>query len=280
MTPPWEWPRNAGDTLRRTLRDKKRDTSERMAAVGLAGDLVVMNDQMAESLLAVLKDASEPEHLRAAAAIALGPALEQTNAEGFDDDDIYSDPPVTKSVFETMQHTLRDIFFDETAPKIVRRRALEAAVRATDEWHADAIRTAYSGDKDWVLTAAFCMQYVPGFHAEILNLLQNPDPDIRYEAVSAAGSQEVEDAWPHVAALLKQPVTDKPLFLAAIEAAGTIGGDEAKFMLFDLAESEDEEIAETADEALAMKRYASAPYDDEDEDDEEDEEEEDETSQR
>jgi hypothetical protein len=82
-----------------------------------------------------------------------------------------------------------------------------------------------------------------------------------------------------VAALLQQPPEDKALFLAAIEAAGTIGGAEASELLLDLTDSEDEEIVEAADDALAMKRCGSDPYDDEDEDDEE-EDEEDETSQR
>ena len=43
--------------------------------------------------------------------------------------------------------------FDSSIPKQVRRRILEASVRAPEDWHQNAIRAAYSsGDKDWMLT--------------------------------------------------------------------------------------------------------------------------------
>jgi hypothetical protein len=46
----------------------------------------------------------------------------------------------------------------------VRRRVLEASVRAPQDWHQEAIREAYSsGDESWRLTAVFCMRFVRGF---------------------------------------------------------------------------------------------------------------------
>jgi len=108
-------------------------------------------------------------------------------------------------------------------PKLVRRRVLEASVRAVQDWHTDAIRAAAAGpDEDWKLTAAFCMQYVRGFDSQILDLLDSGNPDIHYEAICAAGTWELEDAWEHVAALLTSKSTEKPLLLAAIEAAASI----------------------------------------------------------
>ena len=78
-TPPWEWPRNAGKILHRILIDRQAAESDRTDAAALAGDLIVVNDEIAESLLAIMGSPGEPERLRAAAAIALGPALEQAD---------------------------------------------------------------------------------------------------------------------------------------------------------------------------------------------------------
>jgi hypothetical protein len=64
--------------------------------------------------------------------------------------------------------------------------------------------------------------------------------------------------------------TPKPLLLAAIGAVANIRPAEAGTILVDLADSEDEEIAETAAEAMAEAEMASDEEDPE-EDNEEDE---------
>ena len=57
-------------------------------------------------------------------------------------------------------------------PKELRRRILEASVRAFEPWHPDAIRTAYaSSDQEWVLTAVFAMAHIKGFDEQILESL-------------------------------------------------------------------------------------------------------------
>jgi ribonuclease E len=92
--------------------------------------------------------------------------------------------------------------------------------------------------------------------------LENPDPGIHYHAVRAAGTWEVEAAWPHVAALADSD-TNKPLRLAAIEALGTIRPLDSVEILANLADSEDEDVAETASEAMSM---AEGMLDEEDDD--------------
>jgi hypothetical protein len=135
----------------------------------------------------------------------------------------------------------------------VRRRALEASIRAPRDWHQSAVRTAYAtNDQEWQLTAVYCMQWVKGFRKEILEALNSRNPDIHREAVRAAGNWEVHEAWPHVAALLASPKTSKKMLLAAIEAAPNVNREEAGPALMDLADSTDEEIAEAADEAMSM----------------------------
>ena len=115
----------------------------------------------------------------------------------------------------------------------------------------------FSGDKDWMLTAVFSMRWVRGFDNQILEALKSTDPEIHYQAVDAAGNWELDAAWPHIVALLNDAGTPKPLLLAAIGAASGIRPQEAGEILIDLAASDDIEIAEAADEAIAMSEPMS-----------------------
>src|ERR1017187_8281640 len=84
-TPPWDWPRGIGQKFLSILRDPKAKASDRLLAADLAGDFTVISDPLAHALLAIVGNAAEPEELRAAAAISLGPALEQADIDEFDD---------------------------------------------------------------------------------------------------------------------------------------------------------------------------------------------------
>jgi HEAT repeat protein len=105
------------------------------------------------------------------------------------------------------------------------------------------------------------MRWVDGLEARILELLKSGNPEIEYEAVLAAGAWTVKEAWPHVHGLLAEETTERTLLLAAIEATGTIGGEEAEEILVELADSDDPEIAEVADDALVMLSNAQAEED-------------------
>lgn len=142
---------------------------------------------------------------------------------------------------------------DREVPKLVRRRVLEASVRAQEPWHARAVRAAYhSSDDEWRLTAVFCMRYTRGFDQEILETLESAEPLLCYEAMRAAGAWGVEAAWPQVRATLMARNVDKSLLLAAIDAVATFRPKDATELLHDLADSEDEEIAAAVSEALVM----------------------------
>jgi hypothetical protein len=268
-TPPWEWPEDAKETIHRLLLDHRADQSDRLLAAQLAGENVVIDDEMAGSLLAILGNSEEPERLRGRAAISLGPVLEMADTEELDGE--FDDPdavPVTEQTFHEIQDSLQELYRDEKTPKEVRRRILEASVRAPRDWHLDAIRAAYSsGDKDWMLTAVFGMGWIRGFDDQILEALESTDPDIHYEAVVAAGRQELDAAWPHVVALVEDRSTPKPLLLAAIEAVGQIRPREAGVVLIELYDStNDKEIAEAADEAMQMAQAITSEGEDDDED--------------
>jgi hypothetical protein len=149
----------------------------------------------------------------------------------------------------------------------VRRRILEASVRAPQDWHKMAVQEAYtSDDEDWQLTAVFGMQFIRGFDKQILESLSSRKPDIVYEAVCGAGNWEIDAAWPQIAAFVTSREIEKDLLLAAIEAAALIRPQEAAEIFGPLLESDDEDIIDAVYEALALTGQF---YDDDDDDDDE-----------
>jgi uncharacterized protein (UPF0147 family) len=263
-TPPWDWPEGTAEKLVSVLRDEQAAKPDRVLATEMAGDFTVVNDELVEALLAILRNSEESEQVRARAAISLGPILEYADTEGFDDG---GDVPISKRTFRGIQESLHALYREAHIPKEVRRRILEASVRTPQEWHENAVRSAYSsGDDLWKLTAVFCMRFVRGFDEQIVEELDNKNPEFHLEAVLAAGSWGVEAAWPHIAALIQSRRTPKPLLLAAIEAVPSIRPQEASEVLSRLIESRDADIVDAVHEALALAEEPS----DEDEDDEED----------
>ena len=249
-TSPWEWPDGAADVLLNTLRDPAEKPSRQSVAIHLACESDVMNDAIADALLVIARREDAPEELRGAAAIALGPALELASSDAFGDPE---EEALTAQGFKNVQKTLQQMYVDATLPKLVRRRILEAAVRAPQEWHQQAVRGAYaSNDDDWRLTAVFCMEFIAGFDQEILESLASSVPEIEHHAVRAAGNRELAEAWEHVEALLSNEDTDKALLLSAIEAAASIAPAQAGPILVEMAHSADEEIAEAAEVALIL----------------------------
>jgi hypothetical protein len=215
---------------------------------------------LADALLTLLRRDDQSEKIRGQAAISLGPVLEHADTEGFEDAD---DCPIVERTFHRIQQSLRQLYVDASVPSEVRRRILEASERAPEDWHRGAVRAAFSSDDEpWRLTAVFCMRFVRGCDGQILEALNSKNPNIHYEAVLAAGNWEIDAAWPHVAALITSRETEKPLFLAAIEAMASIRPQEAVEILGDL-DSQDEDIAAAVDEAIAV----AAGLSDEDEDD-------------
>jgi hypothetical protein len=266
-TPPWEWPEEADEIIIGILRDDHADESERLLAAELAGDFTVINEELVDTLLSIVLRGDETEELRCQAVLSLGPVLEYAYTDGFDDPE---EVPISEETFHRLQESLRKQYLDADIAKNVRRRILEASVRAPQDWHQDAIRAIYSlEDELWRLTAVFCMRFIRGFDDEIVEALESEDPEIHYQAVCAAGVWGVEAAWSHVSGLLTSEDTDKPLLLAAIEAVASIRPQEAAEILTDLTNSEDEDIAEATLEALTLAGLPREDVDwDEDDEDE------------
>ena len=70
--PPWQWPKNAGKIILGVLRNDQSDAFERLLAAELGGDYVVVNDDLADTLLSILCNPRESHTLRGQAAISLG----------------------------------------------------------------------------------------------------------------------------------------------------------------------------------------------------------------
>ena len=115
-TPPWEWPEGSGTMFLGILRDEQADESERLLATELAGDSTVVNDELADALLAIVCNGDEPEDLRAQAVISLGPALEYAYIDEFDDPEYV---PISEQTFSRIQKTLRKLYTDAGVPKEV-----------------------------------------------------------------------------------------------------------------------------------------------------------------
>jgi hypothetical protein len=253
--PPWEWPQGTDEKLLDVLRDHKATEADRLLAAELAGELSVTNDAIVEALLSTVGSPERSDEVRAKAAISLGPVLEEADIEGFAGD---GDPSISEATFKRALESLHALYLDEGLPTPVRRRILEASVRAPQDWHAEAIRAAYvSGEADWKLTAVFCMRFVSGFDETIVESLDSADQEVRREAVLAAGNWEVEGAWERIVSLLSSAGTEKALLLAAIEAAVALRPGEASELLEDLRTSDDEEIVDAVEEALAMAEASS-----------------------
>lgn len=226
----------------------------------MAGEYTLVDDGLVDALLEILQDPNESEELRGKAAIAFGPAFQQMD-ELMEPTDA-EEPLISEAKFREAQRILRAIYEDPSVPRLVRRKVLEASVRAHEPWHEGAVRAAYvSGDPEWKLTAVFCMQYVPGFEAEILESLDDPDPLVRMHAIEAAGVWKIPGVWDRISDLASSSKTPKNLRLAAIEALSNCSDPECLDVLERLSHSKDREIAEAAEEALS---YAFAEQEAED----------------
>jgi hypothetical protein len=104
--PPWDWPPTADKIIHDVLLDDQADASDRLLATQLAGDSTVVNDELADTLLSILCADRESDELRGRAAIALGPALEIADMDGFDDAD---DVPITEEMFGKIQETFHQL---------------------------------------------------------------------------------------------------------------------------------------------------------------------------
>jgi hypothetical protein len=268
--PPWDWPEEARDWLGEALKDD--DEQNRLTAAQLAS--AVVDEGLAGELLRVCREDPTAE-VASAAAIALGPALEECYVEydeGLADamPDLPETAPLSREAYQQVVEVLEGIYHDADCPTKVRRRALEAAVRAPRDWQVGAARAAHqSGDPDWRMTAVFCMGYLPGFEETILEVIAKDEHQgVRREALLAAGNQEIDAAGPEVLRVAANNDEPVELRIAAIAALETIFPEGSQELLETLAEAKNEELAEAAATTLEERVVFGSLYSDDDELDE------------
>jgi HEAT repeat protein len=134
----------------------------------------------------------------------------------------------------------------------VRRRAVEAIAYSGEAGVREIIEAAYYDDEEKMQASAlFAMGHSadPYWGKVLLQELDNPNPEMRFEAMRACGELEVPMAVPRLIEVsFDDP--DREVQQAAISALGRIGGRQAREALEAHYESDDEALSEAAAEAL------------------------------
>ncbi len=258
--PEWEWPEDTRLMVLQALRDDRAEVRG-LAAGHAAG---VMDDEVGGELLRVLRGDGDPG-VRAAAATSFGPALEECDAEevalGFDED-----LPLSRYLFVEVRKALHQVYCSAEVPDLVRRRAIEAAVRAPEPWLDGAARAAFaSGDAGWRTTAVFCMGWLDGHEPSILEALEDGDIDVRREAIRAAGRCSLPQACPELMRVAGTPAFERSLRLVAVESLAFMESPAAGDLLQLISRGSDVELADLAGWALEQRelfRSSGDPDDD------------------
>jgi len=143
----------------------------------------------------------------------------------------------------------------------VRRRAVEAISFSGEEGVREIIEAAYQDEaQNMRVSAVFAMgrSVDPHWGEPLLRELKNPDPEMRYEAARACGQLELKEAVSTLTRLIND--ADREVQGAAIWALGRIGGRGARRVLRACCGSDDEILAQAAEEALSELEFAEGVF--------------------
>ena len=134
----------------------------------------------------------------------------------------------------------------------VRRRAVEAIAYSGEAGVRDIIEAAYYDDDEKMQASAlFAMgRSADAFWRKLLvQELESPNPELRFEAARACGELETRSAVPKLIEMSTND-PDREVQQASIWALGRISGREAREALEAFFESDDEALSQAAAEAL------------------------------
>lgn len=267
-TPP---PLDSFDEVDRELVAALRSDDPQVRSYALSEVHAVVDDALARELLRFAREGDRDPEERGRALIALGPALEEASYEEAPDGSLPSggadwwEASLSDDGYRQLHGELRRLYHDAGIPKVVRRRALEAAVRAPRDWQREAAAAAWeSGDPEWRLTAVFAMGFLGGFRDEIVAAFRGEDPLVRRQAIRATGHSDAADRAlrKEVLALAADPGADREDRLAAIWALGEAQPRGAREVLEELVEDGDPEISAEAEAALEeIRLFSGSPPD-------------------
>lgn len=185
---------------------------------------------------------SDPDlEVQAAAALALGRYVLLGEFDQID-----------ASAAQRVEAALLDAYRDPDLDVWVRRRVLEALANSSHDDLPEMILQAYEDDDDTLRVGAiFAMgrSADPGWNHYVLDELGSSDRAMLFEATRASGELEIEEAVPDLIRLLADD--DVEIRDTAVWALGRIGGREARRALQACCASNDEDLQEAAEEALA-----------------------------
>ena len=214
------------------------DSEVRVAAIE---GLWENEDQALIGPLVHLLRADEASGVRAAAAVALARFVLLGELEKID-----RAPSMLaeQALLETLHSAEEDLE--------VRRRTVEAISYSGEAGVREIIEAAYYDEDEKMQTSAlFAMgrSADPYWRKLLVQELENPDPELRFEAARACGELENELA---ISRLIPMSMSDpdREVQQAAVSALGRIGGREAREALEAFYESEDEVLSVAAAEAL------------------------------
>ena len=153
---------------------------------------------------------------------------------------------------DRIEDALLSVIRNDEEPNEVRRRAVEAIAYSGRPNIRQIITDAYESDDDRMQVSALCAMgrsADPVWKDIVLAELDNPSAELRFEAARAAGELELEEAVPDLEKLAADG-SDREVQEAAVWALSGIGGKEARRILEDCYESDDEVLSNFADDAL------------------------------
>lgn len=234
------------------LRSLLDDSDPEVRAEAIA---CLWNDPDARWIDLLMRKATEDPHadVRAHAISALGRYVyegEEALLDGWDAPFI----EITPEDYQRVITFLLQIAHDPDESLTARRYALEAlAFRSDDPTVTDLIEWAYhQRDRRMKISAIFAMARHghPRWANYILTELKNPDAQIQYEAVRAAGELGLVQATDTLIELALNKTIRKPLRLLAIYALGETGDDRAYPILEKLARARDRDVRDVARDAI------------------------------
>jgi hypothetical protein len=134
----------------------------------------------------------------------------------------------------------------------VQQRAVESIAYSGQAQVRDVIEVAYCDEEEKMrISAVFAMgrSADPLWREIVIAELDDPNPEMRYEAARACGELEASAALSALIDLIEAD-PDPEVQEMAICALGRIGGKEARRVLEACCESEDEGLSQAAEEAL------------------------------
>jgi hypothetical protein len=229
VIPVYEWPSDTDKFLLSVVQDEGIEHPLRLQAIELAGDLAVVNLELVEEFVKIAKDKNSDFELRLSAIAAMAPIMEEVVKPTYLETVRAIDPEediITADSLSEASKTLKEIFFSSNEPEELRRQALKSAVGIFDEWQVDAVKKAYdSKDLEWMISAVFCMRFLPNFEHEIMESFDYPNTEIQLYAVEAAGRHNLMLAWPKIEQILRYERSNIDLLCAAIYVAAKMNPD-------------------------------------------------------